>query len=214
MDTLIKDLESYSLWRISKSGLRNFAEFVSHANYNIHQNMMAPEEEISDVLLHEEELFPYSLFYAIKTKNGKYIGAIRVTQWDKKFPLPMSREFGIDINKMLLERNLYPTEIWHIARLAVNNVDDCGIHFSLKQRSELLRILLAQAFTPICTDENNVLLAECDDRFLRMTPHLNLLHTELIGEPIIYLASPTIPIVNTAKNLKPFLEENKQYCYV
>lgn len=213
MDLLLKKTEKFSLWAVSYEGLPHFAEFVSDANFEIHQGKKAPREEIENFIFHENELFKHSFFYAVKLKTGEYVGAVRITLWDGKFALPMSREFGVDINKILRDRNLNPTEIWHIARLAVNSPDNAKNRLTAQERNFVLKTLLARVISIICRYEDNVMLAECDERFLQMTPRIGIVNNEVVGDPVMYLGSKTIPVINTAKNLSSFLKtERKRKC--
>lgn len=214
MDTLIKKIPPYTLWCISEKNLIHFSEFVANANYLIHQKKYAPDWEIQDVLEHETELYPHSVFFVLKDAGEQYIGAIRATLWDGTFHLPMDREFGIDIRQVINDRGLHPTEIWHVARFAVHSYKNIGLSINFDERLKIIRILLSSVIKLICRHDNNVMLAECDERFLNINPFIGIIGNEIIGESLMYLGSPTIPVINTAKNLSLFLEKNNILSHV
>lgn len=214
MDTLIENYTPYSLWSVSEKNLIHFSEFVANANYLIHQKKYAPDWEIQDVLEHETELYPHSEFFALKNSDNNYIGAIRATLWDGTFSLPMDREFGIDIQRVIRERGFKPTEIWHVARFAIHNYKNSGIQMNFEERLRIIRILLSSVIKLICKHSDNIMLAECDERFLNINPFIGIVGNEIIGKPLMYLGSPTIPVINTANNLSMFLTEKYPVCHV
>lgn len=212
MDTLIKDFGHFALWQVSNENINEFAMFVANINYKSHKGGIAPKCEMDAIVYKEQSIYNLSRLFAVKDKNGKYLGTIRTTRWDRKTILPMHEKFGINVSKVLQDRDLDPFEVWHVGRLAVDNVSDRHANYSLNNRAQILRVLLTQAIMPICSDRSNVLLAECDDRFLKMAPQLNLVNSELLGKPVHYLGSPAVPVMNTATNLEYFINQNKQYC--
>lgn len=215
MDRLIKDFGTFSLWSVSFEGLAEFAQFVVKTNYKSHQKTYSScQDEINAVFEQEQNLYFKSKLYAIKDQNCNYLGSIRLSKWSEDITLPITEKFGINLKKLFISKNINPEEVWHVGRLAVNREPLRETGYSLNQRSEILKVLMTQALTPICKKEGNVLLAECDERFLKMAPNFDLTNFELVGKPLHYLGSPAIPVMNTVPNLLPFLEKNKRYQYV
>jgi len=215
MDRLLKEFGTVSLWKVSFEGLIDFARFVVSTNYETHQHVSeVSQDEVNKVLEQEKILYKHSRLFAIKDEQRKYLGSIRVTLWDGIVDLPITNQFGVDVQKVFKSRHIKPEEVWHVGRLAVNQkiLKDKG--YSLTHRSMILKILIAQALIPICKKSTNVLLAECDERFLANASNLKLKNFDLVGKPIVYLGSAAIPVMNTVPNLLPFLEINKSLCYV
>lgn len=210
MDKLIHTFEANALWQVSEKGLNDFSEFVVRTNYSKHLDSQPSRMEILQALRLDKYLYSHSMFYAIKNSDKKYIGTIRVTKWKEGISLPFNETFGINIPKVLGQRKLSPKEVWYVGRLCIEE----NSSLSLAENSRILKMLLVQAFAPICKDDNNILLAECDERFLSATPHLGLKNTEFLSGPKKCIGSNTIPVMNTSRNLTPFFEKNKHLCYV
>lgn len=209
---LINDFGSYELWQISLPSLMDFSEFVANVNYNKYLNVAAPKEEITSIYNTEVRMYNCSQLFAIKSTGGHYLGTIRIAKWDRISALPIETDFGVDIDKLLQQRQLSPTVIWHVGRLTVST--NTHVHFSLRQQSAILRILLAQVCHVVCSCENSVLFAECDERLFRTFPSLNIDKAQQLGDSAICMASPTVPIMIEAAHLQHFRDKHKMLNYV
>ncbi|WP_442265278.1 hypothetical protein ACSIGC_13185 [Tenacibaculum sp. ZS6-P6] len=176
------------------------AEFIVHENYNHHTNETLPENHTDDInSIYYEELNYYnnSEIFVSKDIIGSINGAIRVLKWNFKDILPIQKIFGI--NPFLAVKNDSINNIFHIGRFAIKkNVGDIN----------LFKKLMVCAIAPVCEHENNVAFAECDSKLLRVLRLLGI-KAEIIGRPIHYLGSETIPVALPYKGLIDFYNKNK-----
>ncbi|NJK93784.1 MAG: hypothetical protein HC905_01605 [Bacteroidales bacterium] len=213
MDLLVRRFSDFSLWQVKQKNLFDFSSFVVKVNYECYKYTAKTGEEISDI----EEIFKYdcahfdhAFFYALKSSKGQLIATIKVTRWNESIVFPLVSNFGIDIPKFLSGLTFKPKEIWHLGRLAIDHQKISCDPVLSKYRTSILKIMLIAAFNHICTDNDNIMLAECDNR-LNEKIKLMGIHSIPIGESIQYLGSETTPIYNTGNGLSHFL---KSYGYV
>lgn len=133
-------------------------------------------------------------------KNFKIVGSVKVTRWNKGITLPLQSLFNIDPSKVINEKQI--NAIWHIGRFAISKEE--------KEGARLLKRLIALAIYPICEVDNNLMVAECDCKFVR---GLNLLgiKTASLGNGIDYLGSETLPIYSTGEWLFNFLKRSTYF---
>ena len=127
------------------------------------------------------------------------IGCIRVFKWDKLTPTPMQKIFHISP----LEKVGYTpaTSFWHIGRFAIDSTSDFPTVKLFKQ-------LMTLAIAPILQEDDGYMIAETDSHLLRVMSALGI-ETKQIGNPLIYLASETIPVCSNRKGLIKFYQK----CY-
>lgn len=145
--------------------------------------------------LYEEDLalFDNSRIF-IAQEDSEIVGSVKVTLWDEINKLPIEKLFNLKVKEVLaLDENIH---IWHVGRFAITK----------KHGLLLLKELLVRAITLICNDENSIMVAECDAKFVRV---LNLMgiKTQALAASIFYLGSETIPIYATNEWLSNFLNQ-------
>lgn len=188
------------LQMLSKNEIFNLAEFVVTENFNHHVNSELPNKYYSDVnSIYKEELnfFKNSQTFVSKKSNGNIEGVIRVLKWNYSDVLPLEKIFGI--NPIEITGMSPLKSIWHIGRFAIKQgVNDIN----------LFKKLMICAIEPVCKNENAVAFAECDSKLLRILRMLGI-EVTVIGEPVNYLGSETIPVCMTYKGLIGFYRNNK-----
>lgn len=205
MDQKIKQFNGFSCWQISKDSLPAFSRFVAdiYSRYCNKQNIVK-EAEIQKIL--KEDILHYSnaYFYALRDTENAIIATIKVTRWQSTLFFPIHEEFSVDIKKVLENLPFKPVEIWHLGRLAIDQRKIATDKLLTKYRLHMLKILLIVAFRHICANDNNIMIAECDTRLNEKIRLLGI-HSQSIGNSMMYFGSETIPIFNTGKNLKQFI---------
>ena len=93
------------------------------------------------------------------------------------------------------------TSFWHIGRFAIDSTSGFSTVTLFKQ-------LMTLAVTPILREDDSYMIAETDSHLLRVMNALGI-ETRQIGNPLIYLASETIPVCSSKKELTKFY----QRCY-
>jgi len=181
--------------------LNELATFVVGENFSHHCESYLKEEVHRDAQsIYYEELthLKNSSFYIARDASGSIQGSIRLTRWDYKAELPLQKIFNINPIDTLDCSKKIPS-IWHIGRFAT--------HKSSTDKT-LFKRLMVHAVTPICKEEDSVAFAECDSKLLRVINLLGI-ETRVIGKPLNYLGSETIPISMSAQGLSGFYHRNK-----
>ena len=190
----------HSLKRLETHEIFNMVKFIVNENFNHHMYNASKQHYTSEVnTLYDEELTYYqnSKIYIERDSYGSILGSIRVLKWNFVDTLPIQKLFGInplyhmDLTKV--------NDVFHFGRLAIQKS-----YPSL----QLFKKLIAIAIAPICQDKQNVAFAECDAKLLRVLSLLGIT-SKMIGKPIHYLGSETIPIMITYDDLIDFHLKNK-----
>ncbi|OED43731.1 hypothetical protein AB832_02410 [Flavobacteriaceae bacterium (ex Bugula neritina AB1)] len=193
-------LVNNNLEKLAVDEISTLAEFVVTENFKHHSNNNLPINYKNDIIsISEEEVksFNNSDIFVVKDSLGKISGSIRVLKWNYQDELPIEKIFGI--NPIDITGHSPLKHIWHIGR------------FAIKKESKditLFKRLMVCAIAPICTHENSVAFAECDSKLLRVLLALGIKAT-VIGEPIDYLGSETIPVCLPYEGLIDFYNKNK-----
>lgn len=188
------------LEKLKEHQMYDLAEFVVAENFKYHTNGKLPQNYKKDVIsIQKEELKYYenSEVFVSKDYSGSIFGSIRVLKWNFIDTLPLQKIFGINPLLAISQPNI--NEIYHIGRFAIRK-DISNLN--------LFKQLMICAITPVCQHKDNIAFAECDSKLLRV---LNLMgiKTEVIGEPLNYLGSETIPVSMSYDGLIDFYNKNK-----
>lgn len=197
MEKAVITCKDYTIFRVGIDQLRDVASFVVTENYNHHSSGSLPYsamQEIEDIYNEELSYSKDSFYFIVRDNNGKMIGSIRVFKWDKQTPIPMQKIFHISpLEKVSVKPD---TSFWHIGRFAI----DSSAGFSTVT---LFKQLMTLAVDPILREDDSYMIAETDSHLLRVMNALGI-ETKQIGNPLIYLASETIPVYSSKKGLSDF----------
>ena len=202
MEDIVWSCSDYSIIKVGTDRLHDIARFVVTQNYSHHSYGSIPEtsnQEIEDIFHEELAYSGTSMYFIVVNADGKMIGCIRVFKWDKLTPTPMQKIFHISP----LEKVTYTpqTSFWHIGRFAIDSTSGLSTITMFKQ-------LMTLAVAPILREDDSYMIAETDSHLLRVMNLLGI-ETRQIGEPMIYLASETIPVYSSKRGLTRFY----QRCY-
>ncbi len=197
MKKIVYKNTNYSICHVGKDILYELAEFVVKENY-VHHTIAYDERMIKNEIIsvYNEELSFYSesIIFVVYDVNNKIIGSIRVFKWDRNKLLPIEKLFGINPLKEIHTGDEY--SFWHIGRFAINK--DTSIPTIL-----LFKQLILFAIHPIICDRRSYMIAEIDNKLLRVMNALGI-RTRILGKSINYLASETIPICSSKRDLLSF----------
>ncbi|KAB1153652.1 hypothetical protein F7018_16435 [Tenacibaculum aiptasiae] len=188
------------LERLTTNEVYNLSKFVVEENFNHHSVNDDLENIKKDILSVYNEELKYgqnSKIFVSKDDYGNISGSIRVLKWNYLDKLPIETLFGINPLMYIEDRPF--NEIWHIGRFAIKK----GIN-----DSNLFKKLMVCAIAPICNNIENIAFAECDNKLLRIMSLLGI-KAEVVGRPINYLGSETIPVSFSHAGLIDFYNKNK-----
>lgn len=202
MEKVIWSCSDYSILRVGTDRLHDVARFVVTQNYNHHSSEPIPDtarQEIEDIYREELSYSGNSACFIVRDKEDRMVGSIRVFRWDKRTPTPMQKIFHISPLEKVGDTPR--TSFWHIGRFAIDSTSGFSTVTLFKQ-------LMTLAVTPILREDDSYMIAETDSHLLRVMNALGI-ETRQIGNPLIYLASETIPVCSSKKGLTKFY----QRCY-
>ena len=185
--------------------LNELATFVVGENFSHHCESYPEvdvQRDVQTIFCEELPHLKNSSFYIARDSSGHIQGSIRLTKWDYKAELPLQKIFNINPIDTL-DRSMTMPSIWHIGRFATrrSNTDNT-----------MFKKLMVHAVAPICKEEDSVAFAECDSKLLRVINLLGI-ETRIIGKPLNYLGSETIPISISAQGLSRFYHKNKDLAF-
>lgn len=183
---------------LDNANLSEMAEFVVTENFKHHEDSVNVVEtkQINNVIEEEKVLFNTSVTFIAKNKKMEMIGSIRVARWNFLDELPIEKLFNI--SPFQLMHRFTKSNVWHIGRFAIKS----GI-----RQITLFKVLMINAIAPICENKNSIAFAECDSKLLRILKMLGI-KVNVVGNPIYYLGSETIPIAMTYEGLINFYKKN------
>lgn len=203
MDRFITSYENITLWQIARASLPEIARFVVSENYKHHKggktDIRSFSKDCSSVLTEEDAFFEYSSTIVAKDKIGGVVGAIRITNWnDNPHMLPLIKIFGDEIvnPKELLDSYHH---LWHVGRFAIKQ--------EYGNNGKLFKLLMLYAISPIFQHRQGVLLAEADEKLLRVMKALRI-DARSLSKGKEYIGSMTIPMMVTKEGLTEFLLRN------
>ncbi len=163
----------------------DMVKFIVDENYNHHVSGSGHQQYASEInSVYDEELTycQNSKIFVEKDSDGSILGTIRILQWNFIDPLPLQKIFKINpLDHVDLGQ---VNDVFHFGRLAIRKN-----YPSLK----LFKRLIAAAIDPVCENRHNVAFAECDSKLFKTLTLLGI-RMDVIGKPIKYLGSETIPV--------------------
>lgn len=196
----IMELSKCYLKKSQSSNLLKLARFVVDQNYNHHTGNKKPvtyENEIHQIATEAAYFKNISDIFLAYNGFGNIVGSIRLIKWDFKAVLPIQKIFGID--PLSFFNNYSNYNIYHIGCFAISPEAEDALLFK--------KLMLAAIF-PICNSKGGIVFAEIDSKLLRVIKLLRI-DVNVIGKPIYYLGSETIPIAITKNGFSVFYESNK-----
>lgn len=197
MEKEVWSCNDYSIYRVGTDRLHDVAQFVVTQNYSHHSSEPIPgtaHQEIEEIYREELSYSEESAYFIVRDKKGKMIGSIRVFRWDKRTPTPMQKIFNISPLEKV--ESTPKTSFWHIGRFAIDSTSGFSTVTLFKQ-------LMTLAVAPILREEDSYMIAETDSHLLKVMNALGI-ETQQLGEPLIYLASETIPVYSCRNGLTKF----------
>lgn len=203
MDRFITSYENITLWQITRASLPEVARFVVNENYKHHKSekieIRSFSKDYTSVLTEENAFFDYSSTIVAKNGFGDIVGTIRITHWNHNpHTLPLIKIFGNEIvNPQKLLNSYY--HLWHIGRFAIKQ--------EYGNNGKLFKLLMLYAISPIFQYKEGVLLAEADEKLLRVMKILRI-DAHPLSKGKEYIGSMTIPMMVTKEGLTEFMLNN------
>ncbi|MDR2963419.1 MAG: hypothetical protein LBU90_07310 [Bacteroidales bacterium] len=148
METLIRTLPEYSLYKIDAGELNDTIRFVVETNYLRHQGELPPdiEKEIEEICEKEQSHLEQSFFLVAKENTTKkIIGSIRIAQWN-----------GTAKQIQECPLSLENRHLFHIGRLAVSAK-------GMRRASVILfKELITRVLNIAYSNINSIVFAELD----------------------------------------------------
>ena len=194
---------SSTLWQVTRESLPAVVRFVVNENYIHHKgkefDIRCFSKDYYSVLTEEDAYFEYSSTIVAKNDLGCIVGAIRITNWnDNPHTLPLIKIFGNEIvNPQKLLNSYY--HLWHIGRFAIKQ--------EYGNNGKLFKLLMLYAISPIFQYKEGVLLAEADEKLLRVMKILRI-DAHPLSKGKEYIGSVTIPMMVTKEGLMEFMLNN------
>lgn len=169
--------DGYIISQIDEKDILKAVEFVVETNYKKHRfefDSAQLHSEIDTILESEKKIFRDSFFYMATTIEGKIIGTLRVLVVD-----------NLDVNLPEDIDCCCVNNICHVGRFAINQ-NNTG-----KLGNELFKRMILLAFSHVCQNRNNILVAECDAKLHRVLVQMGI-DLKRVGEPFFCLGSETV----------------------
>lgn len=215
MKSLIKDYDSFSIWRImSKTELKKLSRLVIDVNYKHHLNQVSfSHDEFEKIYQEDVTALSDSMFYGIYDQKDEIIAAVKCQKWNYSTVLPIEKDFSVDLKYFIQGLNFEPREVFHIGRFVIDQ-DNIRRNKDLQQkRLTILKLLMYHALLPVSKNSSNIFFCECDEKLYTKLNFMGL-YPKIIGTPKEYIGSKTIPIYCDYPGINKFFHTNKITEYV
>jgi hypothetical protein len=177
-------------------------EIYEHFDY-IDYTQESYNHELETLLKEDNTFFDNSIYYILKDIERHQIhGSIRLTYWDKKAPLPIEKLFHIKAESLVIPEI---ANYWHIGRFVISQKLPSS-------RISILKQMLFNAFYPVYSLGNGLIIAECDKKVTVTLEKLGIKCVTL-GKSIEYICSETLPIYIKSEWLSNFISSNSERYY-
>lgn len=178
--------DGYMIYQIDEADILCVVEFVVRTNYKKHKSSIEYqqiESEIVEIYESEKKIFDRSCFYIATTITGQIVGALRIMIGGKyDIALPDS----VNLNSI--------NNICHIGRFAIDQIGNN------KLGNKLFKEMVLLAFSHVCKNKDNVLVAECDMKLHRVLVKMGI-GIIPIGPSFFCLGSETISVYAPCENV-------------
>ncbi|MCH5597959.1 hypothetical protein [Niabella ginsengisoli] len=161
------------------------------------------QTELKYLLKEDEVFFESSIYYVVRHRVTNEIhGSIKTTYWDTKTILPIQVIFGIELDNIVLPDCGH---FWHLGRFAIS-------HKLASDRISIFKKMLFNAFYPVYSHGNGLIIAECDKKVTNTLMKMGI-NSVTIGDAIEYIHSETLPIYIQTECLHNFITTTARRYY-
>lgn len=196
MNSLLKD---HYFARLPKDKLPSLLcfylrEIYEHFGFTEHTDRFF-EHELLNLLCEDDRFYKHSIYQVLKgRRDDKIYGSVKITYWNRRTPLPIEKLFKMDLENTPLPESRH---IWHIGRFVIAG--------SLREnRIGILKKMLYNAFYPVTAFGNGLVIAECDSKLVDTLRKMGI-EVRVLGEPVEYICSETLPIYIKSDWLETFM---------
>jgi hypothetical protein len=215
MKELVKNFNTFSVCKITgKMELEKLSKLVISVNYKHHLNQhFYPHNEFKKIYQEDIKALGDSVFYAIYDDKDEIFASVKCQKWNHVAVLAIEKDFNVDLRYFIHGLGFQPREVFHIGRFVIDQ-DKIRKSKSLRQnRLHILKLLMYFAMLPVYSNKSNIFFCECDEKLFTKLNFLGLF-PQIIGEPIEYMGSKTIPIYCDYNGIKNFFNQNKNINHV
>jgi len=208
MGKLLQNFEAFDLWKEELCDVANVTKFVFDVYYEHFWKSQPPIEEVEACIKEDLTRYPNTHLYTLKTKDGQIFGAINAVLWKGTYELAFEREYNLNIRELIKTRGLNPPQVWHLGRFAIDRkfVNENQV---LKGTQTLFfKLLMTCAFSHVCTDPNNIMIAESEVQLWKVGKLLGI-SSEILGEARMVLGCESLPVIDTGAGLQSFVDKHK-----
>lgn len=184
----------YIIYKIGYNELYSAIQFVVETNYKIHNSHIDNKrlnQEINGIYESEKILLENSFFYVATDLEDNIIGTLRVFIGKNDTPY-LCKFVNIDVKGNMC----------HIGRFAIDE------HGRNKMGSILFKHFILIAFSHVCQSSDNVLVAECDVKLLKILKKMKIGIARL-SEPFLCMGSETICVYAPYENIIEYYSNSK-----
>jgi|GEM_PF-2034241 len=208
MAKLLQNFEAFDLWEEELCDIANFTQFVFGVFYEHHWQSQPPVEEVEACIKEDLARYPNTHFYTLKTKDKRIFGSITACLWNGEPKLTLEREYNLNIRELIKARGLNPPQMWHLGRIAIDRNIINQDQMLKKTQGMFFKLLMTCAFSHVCTDPNNIMIAESEVQLWKVAKLLGI-SSEILGEARLSLGTESFPVIDTGAGLQPFVNKHK-----
>lgn len=185
--------DDFSVWEIGVDRSNDVTKFVFEVYFNRFSKEYKWEGEYEKLEADDKSDLWHSTIYAALNQDGEILATIRTIERSDR-PLPIERDFNVDIYKVCRERNLIPNRIYEGGRFAKSTEKAKKSGISRTRSLALMEELLACTVYTCSRDTNNIWFSTIDVHVLYLLRSRGLRFTPVGETNDNYLGSPTVPV--------------------
>jgi len=202
----ITSYDDFSVWEIGVDRVPDVTQFVFEVYFNRFSKEYHWEGEYEKLESDDNAVLWDSTIYAALDKEESILATIRTIE-RRGHPLPIERDFKVDVFQVCDDINLVPNRIFEGGRFAksTEKAKKSGI---LRSRGiALMEELLACTVYTCSQEKNNIWFSTIDTHVLYLLRSRGLRFSPIGKTDMNYLGSPTVPVCLPIDECRNYMRE-------
>jgi hypothetical protein len=198
--------DDFSVWEIGVDRASDVTKFVFEVYYDRFSKEYQWEGEYEKLESDDKAELWNSTIYAALNREGGILATIRTIE-RADCPLPIERDFNVDIFKVCREKSLVPNRIFEGGRFAKSTEKAKKSGISRARSLALMEELLACTVYTCSQEKNNIWFSTIDTHVLYLLRSRGLRFSPIGETDMNYLGSPTVPVCLPIDECRDYMRE-------
>jgi hypothetical protein len=198
--------DDFSVWEIGVDRVPDVTKFVFEVYFDRFSKEYQWEGEYEKLDNDDKAALWDSTIYGALDNEGSILATIRTIE-RRKQPLPIERDFNVDVFQVCDDKNLVPNRIFEGGRFAKSTEKAKKSGISRSRGLALMEELLACTVYTCSQEKNNIWFSTIDTHVLYLLRSRGLRFSPIGETDMNYLGSPTVPVCLPIDECRDYMRE-------